>query len=332
MSTAPPKTVIKAVVGLAGAAARSFWVRLLVTAGLLALVAAQIEWDAMADRIASGRPAWAVAAVMLVGLALVVGALRWQALLRVADVRLRYRDLGRIYAISTFGSTFLPTNVGGDVARALLVARRGRLLGLTAITVLVDRAAAFAGLIAVAIAACVLEPGAVPSTQATALWTISGICVVAALVLGALLAWPPRRTGARIPARVAGWLAVVRDYALACRRRPAVMLGVLGASVVYQVLVVLETCALARAFSIDLTFAMAAVAVALVTLVMLVPLSVAGFGIREGGYVALLAGAGVSATDATLISLASVAALFVVGLPGAYLLARRGMHPVLGTS
>lgn len=313
-------------------AARSLWIRVLVTAGLLAIVATQIEWGALGRRISGGQPGWVAVAITLLMLALIAGALRWQALLRVAGIRLGYRDLGRVYAISTFGSTFLPTNVGGDVARALLVARRGRMLGLTVITVVVDRAAAFAGLIAVAVFAWLVDPGAVPAGQATALLAVGGLCVAGTLALGVLLLRPPPWAAARIPERIAGWLVELRIVLVACWRRPGVTVGILAASVIFQVLIVLQTCALARAFSIDLSFPMAAVAVALVTLAMLIPLSVAGFGIREGGYVALLAGVGISATDATLVSLATVAALFVAGLPGAYLLARRGMAPALRVS
>ncbi len=62
------------------------------------------------------------------------------------------------------------------------------------------------------------------------------------------------------------------------------------------------------------------------------PISIGGFGVREGSYVVLLGGASISATDATLISVLSIAALFVASLPGAWLLARGGIAPALETS
>jgi hypothetical protein len=67
----------------------------------------------------------------------------------------------------------------------------------------------------------------------------------------------------------------------------------------------------------------------LVTVVTLIPISIGGFGVREGSYVVLLAGASIAATDATLISVLSVATLFLASLPGAFMLARGGIAPAL---
>jgi hypothetical protein len=63
--------------------------------------------------------------------------------------------------------------------------------------------------------------------------------------------------------------------------------------------------------------------------VTLIPISIGGFGVREGSYVVLLGGASIGATDATLISILSVAALFLASVPGAVMLARGGIAPAL---
>src|SRR5690349_9435721 len=79
---------------------------------------------------------------------------------------------------------------------------------------------------------------------------------------------------------------------------------------------------LVRAVDLRLTFATAAVSLALVTVVTLIPISIGGFGVREGTYVVLLSGASIGASDATLISVLSVAALLFASLPGAFVLAQ----------
>jgi hypothetical protein len=53
-----------------------------------------------------------------------------------------------------------------------------------------------------------------------------------------------------------------------------------------------------------------------VLLAALLPISIAGFGVREGAFVVLLAEFGVSSADATLLSLLSVAAVVVASIPG----------------
>ena len=54
----------------------------------------------------------------------------------------------------------------------------------------------------------------------------------------------------------------------------------------------------------------------IVLLATLAPISVAGLGVREGTYVLLLGDLGVSSSDATLLSLFTVAALALASLPG----------------
>jgi hypothetical protein len=110
------------------------------------------------------------------------------------------------------------------------------------------------------------------------------------------------------------------------------MLAIVLSSIVFQALVALQLVMLASAIDVELPFATAAVALALVTLATLLPVSIGGFGVREGTYVVLLGGASIAATNATLISVLTVAALFFASLPGAYLLARGGLAPALETT
>jgi hypothetical protein len=58
----------------------------------------------------------------------------------------------------------------------------------------------------------------------------------------------------------------------------------------------------------------------LVLFATIIPISIAGFGVREGAFVALLGEAGVSSADAVLLSLATVASLAIASLPGGVLM------------
>ncbi|MCW3028966.1 MAG: hypothetical protein JWN81_2177, partial [Solirubrobacterales bacterium] len=117
---------------------------------LLGVVALQIDWPQMGHRLRHGHPLNFVAAVGLVVIALGIGIYRWSRLLRKAGVPLGIPSVGRVYAKSTFSNTFLPTTVGGDVARALLIVRRGPLLTRVVVTILVDRFGGLIGLLGLA--------------------------------------------------------------------------------------------------------------------------------------------------------------------------------------
>jgi uncharacterized membrane protein YbhN (UPF0104 family) len=239
-----------------------------------------------------------------------------------AGVPLGVSRLARIYAVSPFSGTFLPTTAGGDVTRALLVTRRAPELGRVVVSILVDRAGGLVGLIAIAWVALVVEPSQVPDDSRTLL-TWATIVLAGGALLRVAAAF--RRAGAirrLVPARLVTTArdarAVLRDYA----RDPRLLASWLLLSVAYQALIALQLVLLGRAIQVDPPFTTAAVALALVTLITLIPISIGDFGVREGSYVVLLGGVSIAASDVTLISVLSVAALLVASLAGAYLIVR----------
>lgn len=308
--------------------AGSIWVRGIVTTTLLVIIASRINWQRMGERLRHGHPLDFVIAVGLVLVALVIGACRWWQLLRKADVQLGVLPLARIYAVSTFSNTFLPTAVGGDVTRALLVVRRGPLLTRTALTIVVDRLGGLLGLIGMAWIAYIFQPSTVPHGARVFLAWVTGAVFVGSLLAltavfrgsGPVRALVPRR----LVSVASQWRSLLRNYA----SDPVTVIILVVSSLLYQALISMQLVMLARAIDVPLSFATAAVVLALVTVVTLIPISIGGFGVREGSYVVLLAGASIAATEATLVSVLSVATLFLASLPGAFMLVRSGVKPV----
>jgi uncharacterized protein (TIRG00374 family) len=303
--------------------------RVLVTCGLLGLVAAQIDWSRMGSRVSHGHPLYFLAAVALVLAALVIGAGRWLRLLRGADLAVRVRDVARIYAVATFSNTFLPTSVGGDVTRTLLVARRGPLLTRTAISVIVDRFGGLAGLLGMGWLALAIHSANVPRGATIFLAWVTAAVVLATALVGTAVLRGSRVARALVPQRFLAHAVEIRALLHVYAREPWTLIVLFCTSLLYQALISLQLVMLADSIGLHLAYATAAVVLALVTVVTLIPISIGGFGVREGTYVVLLGGASIGATDATLISILSVAALFIASLPGAFMLARGGIAPAL---
>jgi uncharacterized membrane protein YbhN (UPF0104 family) len=248
-------------------------------------------------------------------------------LLSKADIHLGVLPLARVYAVSTFSNTFLPTTVGGDVTRALLVVRRGPMLTRVSITIIVERLAGLVGLLLTAWLALALRSATVPKDATVFLTWITVTVLIGSLVALVLLSKGTNLMRFVTPKRL---MPVARESRFVLRtymKEPIALIVLIGLSLVYQTLISMQLVMLARAIDVNLAFATAAVVLALVTVVTLIPVSIGGFGIREGTYVVLLGGASIAATEATLISLLSVATLFLASLPGAYILARRGVAP-----
>ena len=115
-----------------------------------------------------------------------------------------------------------------------------------------------------------------------------------------------RGTDTDLLTTVAGWLAL-----------PAVGLAALGAAVAYQLVVV--SAVYCAAHTIGLTVPNAAVLayVPAVAMAQVLPISVGGFGLREGMLVLLLHALGASTSQAVAVGLLWYAMMLIVSLAGA---------------
>jgi glycosyltransferase 2 family protein len=300
--------------------ARSVWFRLAVTAALLAVLATQIDWDAAWERVSGGSPGWLVLGVGALLAGLLAGAARWHLLLPQTP----WREALRAYFVGAFANNFLPTGFGGDAVRSVAAARGGTGLAMAAATVLVDRLTALGSLLLLGWAMVIADGGAVPQLLVGLLAALSALVVAAYVPVrwASSSAWLRTRVPRRlVPLAVAigsTLRALARDRALLAR------FAVLG--LVYQALVVASVWCGARTIGLHLPYALLAVAVPLVLVLTALPVSLAGFGVREGSFAVLLGTAGVAATDATLISLLSVVTLALASLPGAVAIVRGRRH------
>lgn len=309
-------------------AAASRLVRLLATLLALGLLALLIDPQALMDGIRNADPGLFAAATAALLVALVLGGVRWWILLRGAGVTGSTARVARAYAVGTFANSFLPAAFGGDAVRAVMVASRRSEIVPAAASIVIDRLTGVACLFVVAWAGVLVNGGAVPTPLVVTLaWlTVAGVGLTVLAVCATRGAGA--RLAARLPARVRGIMSSARDAVLATARagfRPLFLVTLLG--IAYQALVVLETWLLARAIGVDVPFVVMGVAVTIVLVVTFIPFSIAGLGIREGGYVAVLAPAGVAATDAVLLSLLTLAAFAIASSPGALAMLVREAEP-----
>jgi len=284
--------------------------RVLVSVALLGAVLLYADLGEVAAAVGDGQWEWLVAAAGVMATVVVLGALRWWVFLEGAQIEMSVWNAIRPYATSFVLNILLPTAVAGDAVRTVVVGRRtGRMLGAAAATV-VDRLTALICLFAVAWVAVAVDSEAVPSSLVVVLaWVTAGLIV--ALGVGALAAAGVRPVLHRLPDRLA---VMIRDSWSMLRTwggsgRLVASVVILGLA--YQVLAVFALILVGKTLGLDLPFALAAVCATIVLVATLIPVSVGGLGIREGGFVLLLGEAGIDAADATLTSLLSAAVVLL---------------------
>lgn len=281
---------------------------MLVSAVLLGAVFVYVDVDDLARAVRDGEWGWFAAAIALMAVATAPGAARWRLILRRAEIEISPIRAMKTFSSALFLNNVLPTSVGGDAARAWSVGRdTGRLLRAALATV-VDRASAVACLFVLAWAALAVDAGEVPDVLVgVLLWISVGLAALAAVA--ALAAAGMRPVVRRIPRRLATMIREAWATLRVWGRAPDLIGWLLVLGLLYQLLAVFALILVGRAVGVDLSFSLAAVTAAIVVVAMLVPISIGGLGIREGGFVLLLGEAGVDGADATLISLLSAATI-----------------------
>ncbi len=302
---------------------RSSWIRAIVTIAILAYLARRIDMGAAASALVGLNLASAALVLILIAVDRGVMIVRWLLLLRASRTAIATKSAVWIYLVSSFVGSFLPAGVGGDAVRAYTLGQRTADTSEAIASVAVDRVMGMLSIALVGIAGIIAWAGRFDPGLRQLGVVMAGFAVAATAGLfwaDRLLRtalpddWHDSRHGRRL-LRLADALARYRD------RRGTILL-VLGLSIGVQALRVLEAYVLGRGLGIDVAFAYYLVFMPVGLLVLLLPISVSGFGLPQGVIVWLLAPQGVAEADAFALSTLIVLSGLVGNLPGALLYVR----------
>ncbi len=233
--------------------------------------------------------------------------------------------LFQINLAAVFYGLLLPAgNVTGVLARFHQISRRGRAYAATAMALAIERLIATITLCAVGVLFWLLEW---PSGSWPALALMLGALAPLLALQGLLLT--ELRLAGRLRARLARWwphrLASLRDALGRARRLPrSLLVQVFLIAIAIHLVGILAFGMVAAALQLPLSLLTIGWTRSAAILVTLLPVSLAGLGLREGALVLLLAPYAVPAADALSYSLLCFAAtVLAIGLLGGVLEAVR---------
>lgn len=112
--------------------------KVVLSLGLFAWLFRRIDWSQV-DSIRHARPEWLLGAFVVMLASNVLGSYQWHRLLRGAGIVLPFWKVCAYYHVGLFFNNFLPANVGGDFARVVDAARSSGSRASAFSTVLLDR-------------------------------------------------------------------------------------------------------------------------------------------------------------------------------------------------
>lgn len=291
----------------------NFGLKLAVSVALIWFLARSIDIPTAIDRIA-GLSFGALATTVALFLCLIVNnTVRWALVMRAINAPIRLIEVFRILYIGMFFNQTLPSSIGGDAVRIFLVHRTGKTLETAINGILLERVVTLIGLIVLVVATQPILLSRIGDNPAKyAFPALAGLAVVGVAVLMLLDRLPLKYRRWRIIRALAQLANDTRALLLSPRYAVSgIALGVVGFALVSA-----SAWVLGRALGIDVTLADCLVLVPPVMLITTVPISVAGWGVREGAMVAAFGFIGVAREDALLWSVLLGVLLIVASLPG----------------
>jgi len=292
----------------------------------------------LADVFQQVQPFWFVLAIACIGVVVVSATLRWQWILRVQGLHLPLRKVFAINFIGLFFNSFMLGATGGDVMKAWYVARETRHKKAEAVaTVIVDRVIGLLVLFVIALVMMLTFWERVYDDVRLRTFTIFTLAFVAGVVLiTALSFWKgfaDHLPGARGLLQRLPRYETMRRMVEACRvyaAHPAVLAKTTAVTVAVHLFSMLAIVCIGQGLRVT----SAGVTdyflyLPIVNSISAIPISISGFGVREGMYVTMFGRVGVPGAEALALSLLGFFANLFWSLAGApfYILHRKELPP-----
>ena len=283
-----------------------------ITLGLFYALVTRIDLNATVGLMAATdwRSILGIVGVMV--LQVIVAVFRWYRIMISKGVHISVRRSARYFWLGLFFNQLLPSSIGGDAIRGYCLVRDGQSVGRATLSVLLDRILGMAGLVVLIALAIPYAMNLINNPEMQ--WgMMSALLVVIAGFIAILFIDIFTR-------RFSSWRVMKGLTTLASDARQLLGsrqgLGLVLFSVLIHILSIVVVGMLSSALSIKVDWIALTIIVPITTLLITIPLSIAGWGVREGVMVVGLGYVGIAPEEALALSILYGLLTLVVALPG----------------
>ncbi|WFU43743.1 lysylphosphatidylglycerol synthase transmembrane domain-containing protein [Bradyrhizobium sp. CB82] len=288
--------------------------KIVISGALLYLALRKVNPSDLFSRFTVTSLYWIAIAIAVTFLQIFIGVLRWREISTQCSAPLELARAMRYNVIGTFFNQTLPSAIGGDAVRLWLVARAGAGWRAATYSIFVDRAIGLIALAVVIVASLPWSYRLINDAQGRSALLLLDFAALAAglgfLVLGALN-WPwLKRWWATHHIHAC---AVIANRVIFSRSRgPIVAILSIG---VHVLAVVIAWCVV-QSIAAPVSFGEIFLLIPPVMLITMMPISIAGWGVREATMGLAFGFAGLAANEGVNVSLLFGAVTFIVGAFG----------------
>lgn len=308
--------------------------KLALAAGLFWLATRKLDWDSLRTNFLH-LSFWSILAMQ--GLVFAKNALlawRWRVVTATMGYDLPYGSAFIGSLIGIFFAQGLPASIGGDAFRLWWLRRVGMPLAEGGRNVLFDRVLGFVSLlIMVGVGILILSSRLIDERLLTALVVVLAVGLAGTVVLSSSLRLGGSRVMLAVADRIGGksaavirWLVEFREMFLVGGSQPLAATGIVVVSCATHLMTVLIGWLTILDVGAPIAFADCLAAISVALLPAYLPISIAGWGIREASMIALFALVGVPSSLSLLVSLAIGTSILLASLMGGVIWLASGYH------
>jgi len=302
--------------------------KILVSASLMALVLSQVNMGNVIGALAQVKVGWLLLALGLNFVGAFLTASRWRLLLAAQGTRTTTFHLMKCWLVACFFNQFLPSTVGGDAFRIYDTWRLGASKASAVAVIGVDRllglfSLMMFGVLALFLSSAMLEERAFLSIFVWA--AVAGLGLISAWVFfpNAWIEQFVDRVLALFPGAVRRIATRFHEAIGVFRGRTSVLAYGLSLSTLLQFNVIVFYLLIGRSLGVDLSVLDYMLVIPIASIVLLLPFTINGVGLREGVFTLLFGLYGISAGQSVAFAWVAFAMFAVFGSIGGVVYALR---------
>ena len=295
----------------------SFIFRVVVTLLIFVLLFKSISWTALLQALTHVFYGKLLLGLMIGAFSIVISSYQWRSLLHAEHIHYDLAELIDLYLVGIAFSHFLPTGMGGDVVKAIHVGRSSNNSAGSASAVVMSRVTGFFGMLLLAIPVLLIWHNGFSTS--ILVWFLILSLLVGGLICGTIFVaaiLPKIARGKWAKNRIMASAAKIGNALQASAKRPRALLVAILIGASFWLIGCLNYYAYGLALDIHIHLYFYFVAIPFVSLVIFLPISINGFGVREGAFVFIFSVAHVATASALLLALFMDAQVLLFGIVG----------------
>jgi glycosyltransferase 2 family protein len=266
-------------------------------------IANSISLPSLASKLATMDSGMLLIGIIVGLFCVIISAYQWQCLLAGERIHIDLRKLVNLYLVGMAFNHFLPTGMGGDIVKAYYVGKEGQNVSGSASAVIMSRVTGFFGMMFVSLPAIIVwHTIFAPSLITCFLLSCLAICTAlgGTLLLVTLL---PKLTDKWIKIGIVELVIKMGQTLRTSCTRPRFIYKAILFGILFHLSAALNYYCYAKILDVPVSINFYMVAIPFASLVSFLPVSLNGYGLREGALVAIFTTAHVSASLVLLTAL-----------------------------